>query len=924
MPGRTLSKISTIDAQCHLALRALPMVIMAALALPARAASPAAIDPAVDPAANGAVSFDSNFFSSGQASKIDLSRFEKEGYVLPGTYSTDIYVNRVWMERSDVTFEMVPDNDKTQPCYTATALTRYGIDLKKLGAALEQPRKPISEGRFCGNLADYVPGATASFDGSSQSLTLEVPQIYTLRNARGYVDPSQWEAGINAAVIGYSANFYHTDGRSSQNNGYLGLNLSQNLGSWHFDHQGSMTWTQRGGTHYQPSATYLQHDFPSLKAQMIVGDSFTPGDLFDSVRLRGVRLYTDDRMYPWSQRGFAPVVRGVADTNAHVVVRQMGYVVYDTNVAPGPFSIDDINPTGYGGNLDVEVIEADGRVKRFSVPYAAVPQLLRPGQSRWSIAAGQVRQLNLIDQPNILQGTYQYGVSNRWTAYGGATAGTDYGALLAGAALNTPFGAFVADITGTRNRVPTQKATQGASFRLSYSENLVSTGTNFGLAAYRYSTGGYVGVGDAAALRDAWARGYDTGLVPRQRNRLDVNISQTLSGRGQLFVQGSLANYWSGLGRQLSYSAGYSNAWGPASYSVSVQRTRNSSLDNQTFAGRIPGDIFAATNTPSVLGYTDTSVMLSVTLPLGHAARVPQLGAYMSHSRQTGTNTQANLTGTYGADQRLSYGLNLGHSDAGTTEGINGQYNGIHTNVMANYSHGPSYSQTGAGLSGSLLLHAGGFTFSPPTGDTIGLIHAPGAKGARVQPGQGSVVDGNGYAVVPYLMPYQRNAITLDPKNASNSVDIASTEERVAPRAGSVVLVDFKTSTGRALLIDTRTPDGRPIPFGADVLDHEGNSIGVAGQASQLYIRNMQTSGVITVKWGDGEADECQVNVQIPPASSADHGAMKTITAACQAPAKVSSRSSSGTSDGRAWGRLDVEHSIPGKESAESSAKVQP
>jgi hypothetical protein len=42
-------------------------------------------------------------------------------------------------------------------------------------------------------------------------------------------------------------------------------------------------------------------------------------------------------MLPESMRGFAPIIRGIARTNATVTVKQNGYTVYQTYVAPGSF-----------------------------------------------------------------------------------------------------------------------------------------------------------------------------------------------------------------------------------------------------------------------------------------------------------------------------------------------------------------------------------------------------------------------------------------------------------------------------------------------------------------------------------------------------------------------------------------------------------
>uniref|UniRef100_UPI0013C2EB8E fimbria/pilus outer membrane usher protein n=1 Tax=Klebsiella quasipneumoniae TaxID=1463165 RepID=UPI0013C2EB8E len=96
-------------------------------------------------------------------------------------------------------------------------------------------------------------------------------------------------------------------------------------------------------------------------------------------------------MLPDSQRGYAPVVRGVAKSNARVTVLQGKSTLYETTVAPGPFAINDLYATNYAGDLTVVVTEADGSVSTFTVPFAAVPESIRPGQSRYSAIVGRSR-----------------------------------------------------------------------------------------------------------------------------------------------------------------------------------------------------------------------------------------------------------------------------------------------------------------------------------------------------------------------------------------------------------------------------------------------------------------------------------------------------------------------------------------------------
>jgi outer membrane usher protein len=885
-PGSPRSQFRT-----HLRLALLPAFILGALGHTAHAVA-ASASAASASASAADVSFDADFFPAGMAPKVDLSRFEKSDIALPGTYRGDVIVNGAWQARTDIVMATVADMDSAQPCFDAAMLTRYGVDLRKVAAQVDHPElKTLPEGQFCGPIGDYIPGATTSFDSGAQVLNLSVPQIYTLRSTRGYVDPSQWDSGINAGVIGYNSNLYRTSGSGpAQTSGYIGLNASMNIGSWHAVHQGSMNWSSQGGRHYQNSVSFLQHDIPSLRAQLVVGDAYTSGELFDSVRLRGARLYSDDRMLPDSMRGYAPVVRGIAETNAKITVRQQGYLLYETTVAPGPFAIEDLYPTGYGGDLDVEITEADGRVRRFSMPFSAVTQLLRPGQSRWSVTAGKVEQLNLLNTPNVVQGTFQRGLTNDLTGYAGATLGTGYRSALIGAAVNTKVGAFSLDATQARNQVPGQNASQGVSLRLGYNKNFVETDTNFTVAAYRYSTSGYVSLNDAVSLRDAAARDQGTGIVQRQRSRMDVNINQALgNGYGQLFVSGSVTDYWNRPGRQVDFSAGYSNQWKSLNYSFSAQRTRDS-IGSPSLSGnrqdRIPG-AQEPVGTVSTATRRDTRLFFTVSMPLGRTDKAPMLSAIANRSSNDGSSNLATLSGQTGTNNRIAYGATLGRADSGTTMALNGQYSGRKANLSGGYSRGSGYQQLGAGASGSVIVHGGGVTLSPPTGETIGLIHAADAVGARVENGQGSAVDSRGYAVVPYLNPYQLNTITLDPKGTDASVELKTTTQNVAPRAGSVVLLKYETESGRALLIETSLPDGRPIPFGADVFDAQGNSLGVAGQASRLFVRGMTDSGTLTVRWGEAATDTCRIQVQLPPATKGRQVDLETIHAACVSEAPV-------------------------------------
>lgn len=116
----------------------------------------------------------------------------------------------------------------------------------------------------------------------------------------------------------------------------------------------------------------LQRDVRSLKSLLRIGDTYTTGDVFDSIQFRGVQLMSDDEMLPDSQRGFTPTIRGVAHSNAKVTVSQHGYVIYGPFVSPGhsPSAIlPHLAERRSGGEGDRE----QWRGAYLTQPYSAVP-----------------------------------------------------------------------------------------------------------------------------------------------------------------------------------------------------------------------------------------------------------------------------------------------------------------------------------------------------------------------------------------------------------------------------------------------------------------------------------------------------------------------------------------------------------------------
>jgi len=835
-------------------MAALLALCIAGQAMPASAAGKAE-DTVSRPAAPqwARVEFNTNFLSPQARAGIDVTRFENGNPVPPGEYRVELYLNNRALGRTDITVKPGADPDRGRVCMTRALLDQVGVDWNQLDpSAFKALEKPAA----CPALEELVTNAQAEFDTGELRLNLSLPQQALRRTPRGYVSPDLWDSGVTGGMLSYTLNAYRNDlAESTTNAAYLGLKAGFNAGDWHFRHQGAESWQSRSGpsgsTHsYQNINTYVERELPAITGRVTLGDGNTFGRLFNTQSFRGVQLATDDRMLPDSQRGYAPVVRGIAETNARVTIRQGGVILYDTPVPPGPFVIDDLYPTGYGGDLDVSIIEGDGRVRTFTVPFASVPQLLRQGSHRYSLTAGTLRNTWLSFTPTFFEATYQRGLTNGLTGYGGVQANDRYTAALAGVALDTPLGAFSLDLTGAHTQLPGNGGSNGGdsnlsgiSTRLSYSKVFQQTGSNLSLAAYRYSDSGFLDMADAMCAVDTVKRGLSSDLITRPRSLLSVSLSQPLGqGWGQLYLSGFTQDYWGGRRTDTQFQAGYSNRFGPLFYSIAAARMTDPS-----------GDM-------------NNRVMLTLSLPLGQAAFMT---TNLTHG-STGTATQAMLSGSVDEDYRWTYGASVAHGpgDTGVAATANSQYIGSKATVSASYGTDRNYNNASAGLSGSIVAHPEGLTLSPYAGDTVAVIAAaPEAAAARVLGYPGVTLDSSGHAVLPYLTPYRINEVAIDPNGISPDVELKTTSQKIAPRAGAITMLRYAMVSGRAALIDANLPDGATLLFGADVVDGDGNLVGSVGQAGRIYARLPADETRLFVRWGRAHNEQCSMRVTLPQAS---------------------------------------------------------
>ncbi|WP_372487550.1 fimbria/pilus outer membrane usher protein [Klebsiella pneumoniae] len=289
-----------------------------------------------------AISFADEFFNpallevrEGEgAPTTDLSVFEVVNGQPAGNYRVDIYVNNemVTADARDVMFSKNQDG-KLEPCVTLAELGQWGVDTASF------PELAVSDSE-CANLAG-IPDAFADFQFNRQKLNLSIPHAAMNTRSLDEVPIERWDEGIPALLLNYNMNSYQSryKGAETYESTYLNLRPGLNIGPWRLRNYTTFEHSNQSGSKWDNVYSYLQRNIVSLRSQLMLGDSSAPADVFDSVPFRGFQMASDDDMLPSSVRNYAPVIRGVARSNALVTIRQNGYVVYETKVAPGAFEI---------------------------------------------------------------------------------------------------------------------------------------------------------------------------------------------------------------------------------------------------------------------------------------------------------------------------------------------------------------------------------------------------------------------------------------------------------------------------------------------------------------------------------------------------------------------------------------------------------
>ncbi|HDH0727405.1 TPA: fimbrial biogenesis outer membrane usher protein [Klebsiella aerogenes] len=808
-------------------------------------------------------SFINSLNGSDPSNAPDLSVFEARNAQAPGNYRVDIVFNGQYLDTKTIKFVIdnsrastASDEIKLAPCFSLKDLSQYGVRVKAFTKLQE-------DANGCTNLT-VIPDTKADFDFNAQRLNISIPQAALSTVVQGFIPEDQFDDGINALLVNYQ--FSGSDDFESEDE-YYSLNLQSglNLGPWRIRNLSTWNKTKGDAGDWESAYLYMQRSIRPINSNLVMGESSSLSGIFDSVPFTGVQLATDTSMLPESLRGYAPIIRGIAKTNARVIVKQNGYQVYQTYVAPGAFEITDMYPSGGSGDLYVTVEESDGSKQEFIVPFATLPVMVREGQLQYEITSGKYRPYDDgVHETPFTQATASYGMSSSLTAYGGMQMASHYQALSSGLGYNLgDFGAASADVTQAWSKMQDREKTSGQSWRIRYGKNILDTGTNITIAGYRYSTKGF---NTLSEVLDSYAN--DGRYTTRSlRNRTNLTLNQSLGkGLGSVSISGLVEDYWDDKRTNKSISVGYNGGFRNVNFYLGYSRYTWSNNSSDSDA------------------QDDQRITLTVTLPISNWLPGTYTSYQLTNSNPGSTDQSVAIGGVGLENDSLDWSIQQGYSNREYYSGdMRATYNGSQGSINAGYSYDRDSQRVDYGASGSIIAHADGITLGQDITDAAVLVKAPGLDNVKLTTDSTISTDYRGYAIVPYVTPYRRTDITLDSTTLGDDMELPETTQTVVPTRGAIVRANYDGKIGQRAFIHLKTASGQDVPYGAMVLlaDDAKSQASIVSDAGMVYMSGLQQTGTLNVQWGKSSSQQCKAPFTLPPREGKTAG-LNQIEAVCR------------------------------------------
>ena len=567
-------------------------------------------------------------------------------------------------------------------------------------------------------------------------------------------------------------------------------------------------------------SSYSMDDRTRLRRWTFGDANISTDSLGASTIVGGATVSRNFSLDPYFVR-FPPLnFKGMALTPSRVDIYVNGQIVSQQELPPGPFELRNVPVSAGAGNAQIVVRDVFGHEQTMATPYYFSTEVLAKNISEYVYSAGFVR--NHFGQKSFdygdpaIVGFHRIGWSDDLTLGGRFEVTRDVISAGPRVTKRTRFGAIGGAVAFSdehgRRGIATELAYRyiGRHFSVGGTQRTLSRDyANLALRSENDRP-----LSDVSAFASILAGRVSYTLLLTKTNLRDnvdtdgitLITNMPVGKKASLFMSVGSVDQGTGLGRRPQMFAGLSFLFGATT-------TANISVDRRDGKTRILTDVQKAVGVGRGYGY----------------------------------RLQAGGT----ADDHAGTGAVQYQTDVGRYE--------------LNFNPFDTHQRPSVTASGGVVFQKGAVQFARAVEDSFALVRVPGVKNVRVYASNVPVgrTDSNGDLLVPNLLSYYGNRISIDDRDIPLNYEVLATERTVAPPFRGGAFIEFpvrqiRTVTGSVII----APDVVPAYGQLTVNGGKEPFVSPLGRNGEFYLENIPSGtypATIDYKLGS-----CAFSLQIP------------------------------------------------------------
>jgi len=590
------------------------------------------------------------------------------------------------------------------------------------------------------------------------------------------------------------------------------------------------------GSYWTRGMINVTKDMPSTMGRLVVGDFVAnSGELGSGGIFGGISFTRNFGMSPYFSKTPGLTVSGLLEVPATVSVYINDVLIRSEDLPAGAFELTNL-PNAHGaGVADVVMRDGFGRVIRKQFPYYISSNVLKKGVHDFSYNIGLQRDgLNTIapiyKDPTVI-GFHHYGVTDSFLA--GFRFEGESDVINLGPAFNTLLGSWGEVEGGAAYSNARQTSGYSGFFRYFYASRYFHA-----RLSWRGSSRFYANLAllpEQEKLKSATT--VSIGTHGSRIGGLSVSYTRTLR-----YTESQLATSLAMKSEQVSVS--YSRRlFRRLSILLRATRTKDIESTRDSFVATLNGT-FGGRTSAGITHNSQRDTFVNRLFVQKNAPVGPGWGfnARIQENDESRRQNKVMSTGT------LQYKSQIGV-------------------MTGTYDDSLAFNSYRVGMAGSLAFIGDNFYLTRPIQDSFALVKIDRLDDVRVYYSGGLVgKTSNGKMIVPNLVSYGPNAISIDVQDVPVDYSLASIRNIVSPgfRTGGItefVAKQFKAHVGYIFIVDKGE---RKEAQYAIIKLRKGEEIfeSIVGNGGEFYFEDL-TQGVYQVEL-EFKGKTCQTDIEIP------------------------------------------------------------